>query len=220
VTIYWVVRAAAVAGGLCCAMVMKEGREGPIHVVALLLLAAGAFMDSQATNLTRPPEMYLSQAMIAFAGSLFLPPALYRGMMSALKKGPNYILSFVIVFLTTQSIGGLLGSAVLGSFITIREKFHSNVIVEHLAATDPQVALRLGQLGGAYAKVLTDKVLQNAEGAVLLAQQATREANVLAYDDVFLLIAGLALAALAVLLGHMALDAVRRSFAVPSPADA
>ena len=76
-------------------------------------------MDSRATNLTRPGEMYLSQAMIAFAGALFLPPAMASGLMSALKKGPNYILSFVIVFLTTQSLGGLLGSAVFGTFMTM-----------------------------------------------------------------------------------------------------
>ena len=66
--------------------------------------------------------MYLSQALIAFAGALFLPPAMAAGLMMALKKGPNYILSFVIVFLTTQSIGGVLGSAIFGSFITLRRR--------------------------------------------------------------------------------------------------
>ncbi|WP_161141138.1 MFS transporter [Propylenella binzhouense] len=207
--LYVVILAATIAGGLACAAVMKVGREPKIHLVALALIAVGAFMDSRATSLTRPENMYLSQAIIAFAGALFLPPALSSGLMSALKKGPNYILSFVIVFLTTQSLGGLLGAAVFGTFVTIREKFHSSLLVEHVALTDPLVAARVGQLSGAYARVLTDPVLRSAEGTALLAQQATREANVLAYNDAFLVIAALALFAFAALLVHMGADALR-----------
>jgi hypothetical protein len=40
--------------------------------------------------------------------------------------------------------------------------------------------------------VLGDPALRQAEGAALLAQQVTREANVMAYNDVFRLIALLA----------------------------
>ena len=55
--------------------------------------------------------------------------------------------------------------------------------------TDPQVAQRVQQLGGAYGRVLTDPALRQAQGASLLSQQVTREANILAFNDVFLLIA-------------------------------
>jgi len=216
--LYAIILAASVAGGLACAAVMKPGREPWIHMVSLLLLAAGALMDSRATNLTRPEEMYLSQAMIAVAGSLFLPPALASGLMSALKKGPNYILSFVIVFLTSQSIGGVLGSAILGTFVTVRQKFHASVLAEHITLTDPIVAQRVAQLEAAYGRVLTDKVQMSTQGLTLLNQQVTREANVLAYNDLFLLVAGLAGLALAALLLHMAVLAVGRMAAAPQPA--
>lgn len=215
-TLYLVVAASTIFGGLACAAIMKPGREPAIHMVALALLAAGAFMDSHATNLTRPEQMYLSQAMIAVAGALFLPPAVASGLASALKKGPNYILSFVIVFLTTQSLGGLLGSAVLGTFITIREKYHSSILVEHIALTDPLVAQRVSQLSGIYGRVLTDKALLNAEGLSLLGQQATKEANVLAYNDLFLGVAVLAVVALVLLVVHVAIQAARAA-AKPSP---
>jgi hypothetical protein len=195
---------------------MKPGREPAIHMVALSLLAAGAFMDSQATNLTRPAEMYLSQAMIAFAGALFLPPALASGLMSALKKGPNYILSFVIVFLTTQSIGGSLGSAVVGTFVTWRTKVHYQALAEHLIPTDLIVAQRLGQLSGAYGRVMTDPAQMTTQGLTLLNQQVTREANVLAYNDAFLAIALLAVFALAALIVHVAVVAIGKQLA-PTP---
>jgi len=213
ITMYWIILAASVAGGLTCTVVMKPGREQAIHLVALTMLAAGALMDSRATSLTRPEQMYASQALIAYAGALFLPPALLRGLMSALSKGPNYILSFVIVFLTTQSIGGLLGSAVLGTFVTIREKFHSSVLVEHVTLSDPAVVQRITQLGGAYARMGTDQTVSKAQGLALLSQQATREANVLAYNDVFLVIALLSAAAFVALLIHIAYDAVRARMA-------
>jgi MFS family permease len=216
-----IILAASVAGGLTCALVLKPGREPAIHLVALLMLAAGAFMDSRATNLTRPVEMYLSQGMIAFAGALFLPPAMAAGLVSALRKGPNYILSFVIVFLTTQSLGGLLGSAVLGTFVTIREKYHSNMITQGITLADPVVAQRVRQLGAVYGKTLTDPSLRNAEGLALLSQQATKEANVLAYNDLFLLTAALAGLAFLALLVHLAVVALgKRLNAADTPATA
>jgi len=208
-TLYWIMLGATLAGGLICAAVMKPGREPEIHAVALTLLAIGAFMDSHATNLTRPAQMYLSQAMIAFAGALFLPPALASGLTSALKKGPNYILSFVIVFLTTQSIGGTLGSAVVGTFVTWRSKFHYQALIEHVTLTDPIVAQRLNALAGAYGRVLTDSALMKNQGLTLFNQQITREANILAYNDAFLALALLAVFALTALLIHMAVAAVR-----------
>ncbi|WP_414475871.1 MFS transporter [Microvirga sp. M2] len=215
-TLLWIILGTSVAGGLACAAVMKPGREPAIHMVALSLLAAGAFMDSQVTNLTRPAEMYLSQAMIAFAGALFLPPALASGLMSALKKGPNYILSFVIVFLTTQSIGGSLGSGVVGTFVTWRSKVHYQALAEHLIPTNPIVAQRMSQLSGAYGRVLTDPAQMSTQGLTLLNQQVTREANVLAYNDAFLAIALLAVFALAALIVHVAVVAIGKRLA-PAP---
>ncbi|PSH69958.1 MFS transporter [Phyllobacterium brassicacearum] len=207
-----------IAACFCCAAVMKIERVPAIHATALILLIIGSYMDSQSTNLTRPINMYVSQAFIAAATALFLPPAMSVGLMSALKRGPNYILSFIIVFLSTQSLGGLLGQAAFGSFITIREKFHSNILAEHITMSDPLVVQRAAQLANAYGRVIGDKALLNAEGAALLSQQVTREANILAYNDAFLLIAGTSLCALIALLLHVAMGGLFRSHLTPATA--
>ncbi|MEZ0171550.1 MFS transporter [Microvirga sp. TS319] len=217
-TLAWVILAGGMAGGVACAAFLKPGREPLLHMLALCFLTIGAYMDSQATNLTRPEEMYVSQALIAAAGTLFLPPAMAAGMVSALQKGPNYILSFIVVFLATQSLGGALGSAALGTFVTWREKFHSAALVEHITLTNPVVAQRISQLSGAYGRVLTDKSLLNAEGLALLSQQATKEAYVLAYNDVFLVISVLSGVALAILAIHLAILSIgRRLSPAPQP---
>ena len=208
-TLYLVILAASFVAGLACAMTLRPDRTPALHAVALLLICIGAALDSQATNLTRPAQMYLSQALVAFGGALFLPPSLLTGMMAALQRSQATITSFIVVFLFTQSLGGLLGSAAFGTFIIVREKFHSSQIVEHIALTDPLIADRVRLLGGVYGKVLMDTQLLGAEGLALLAQQATLEANILAYNDAFRVIAVLSGLALAALLIHLLLGRLR-----------
>lgn len=211
--LYGMVALATAAGGLLCAAILKPGREPGIHMVALLLIGVGAFLDSRATNLTRPEQMYVSQAMIAAGGSLFLPPAIASGFTLALRKGPQYILSFIVVFLVTQSLGGLAGSALFGSFITLREKFHSNILAEAMTLADPLVAGRVAQLSAAYGRTIIDPAVLKAEGVALLGQQVTREANVLAHNDAFLVIALLAVGAAAALSIHMLYIRIREASA-------
>ncbi len=211
--LYGVVALATLAGGLVCAAVMKPGREPGLHMIALLFIGVGAWLDSRATNLTRPEQMYLSQAMIAVGGSLFLPPAIASGFTMALRKGPQYILSFIVVFLVTQSLGGLAGSAIFGSFITMREKFHSNILAEAMTLADPLVATRISQLAAAYGRTITDAAVLKAEGVALLGQQVTREANVLAHNDAFFVIALLAVASASALAIHQVYVHFRESSA-------
>jgi hypothetical protein len=177
-------------GATLAGMVLVTLTIDPEHVsspalIALLMIAAAAFMDARSTSLTRPEQMYVSQGLVAFASALFLPAALLAGFPRALKMGQEYIVSFIVLFSSGQTLGALGGSAFLGTLMTMREKVHSQAIVDHLTLADPQVALRVRQLAGAYSGTLSDTALRNGEGAALLGQQATREATVLAYNDVF-----------------------------------
>ena len=206
---------ASVAGGLFCMVLMSSRFVAAAHVIALVLIAAGAYLDSQATSLTRPEQFYLSQSMIAFGAAMFLPPVMAKGFMGALQKGPTYIVNFIVIFLFTQITGALLTTSLLGTFVTFREKFHSAHLVESILLTRPEVAQRVSQLAGAYGKVIADPTLLKAEGLVLLSQQVTREAYVLAYTDTFLLISLVTTAALAVLVIHLTWNGLRKMRAVP-----
>ncbi|MDR0252725.1 MAG: MFS transporter [Brucellaceae bacterium] len=198
--LYWILIISSFMGGIICAMVIRPGREAYIYTVALILIMTGAFMDGHANNLTRPEMMYLSQAMISFGGALFLPPAMAAGLMSALKNGPAYITSFIVIFIFTQSVGGLFGSAVFGSFVTWRQQHHMRALYDQIVLTDPLVGLRISQLSAAVSKVITDPAYVQAEGAVLLGQQIVKEATVLSYNDLFLLVSAIAAMTLAILI--------------------
>lgn len=201
-TLYATILLASVVAGGFCAILMNYGKADIAHIIALALIGTGAFMDSGATNLTRPDQMLLSQAMVAAGAAMFLPPAMAKGIKSVFAKGAPYFVNFIAIFLFTQSIGGLIASATLGTFVTVREKFHSNVLAEHIVMTDPFVAQRVSQLSSTYGKVITDKTLLNAEGLTMLGQQVTREAYVLAYNDTFYIIFVVSVASLGLLLLH------------------
>jgi len=75
--------------------------------------------------------------------------------------------------------------------------------------TDPQIVTRVQQLGGAYGRALVDPAQRQVQGINLLSQQVAREANILAFNDVFLLIGVMASVVFAWLLLRWAVFKVR-----------
>lgn len=205
--LYVVIILSTIAAGATCAFLLKPGRVALLHGFALVLLVIGSWMDSQSTILTRPGQMYVSQMLLSFAAGLYLPPAMMVGFIAALRRGPSFLISFIAVFLTTQRVGGILGSAMFGSFVTWREQIHSAAIAQDLTSGNPVVTQRISQLANAYASTISDTGIRQAEGAVLLAKKATQQAYVLAYNDAFRFIALLAAVALVILVLDVCFEA-------------
>ncbi|MCO7565097.1 MFS transporter [Pseudomonas sp. S 311-6] len=184
--------------GAVCGLVTSALTINPAHLVtplfiSLAAMATGAFMDSASSNLTRPGQMYLSQFMLAFGSTFFLGPSMALGI-SHVRTNPRNLVSFSVMFGICNNLGGLIGSALLGTFQTVREKFHSSNLVDQLSALEPLVAARVQGGGASYAGIIHDPALRNEVGMRLLANAATREANILAYNDVFMLIGAIAVA--------------------------
>lgn len=190
--LFWVMLLATAAGTAVSALTLNPTKLWKPISIALGLIAIGAFMDSHTTVLTRPVNLYLSQALLAFAASFFIGPTMIIGFGKVLQGGGKNLISFIVVFSIGQNIGGLMGSALVGTIQTIREKYHSNQLSEHIDLGDPEVVLRLQQLGGAYAHTIGDAAQRQALAFRLLQQQVSQQAQVLAYNDVFLLIAAAA----------------------------
>ncbi|MGJ0239990.1 MFS transporter [Novosphingobium fluoreni] len=193
VTLNIVIIIASIAGIVTAVFSFDPADPSRAITLAVLLIALGAFMDASATSLSRPSSFYLSQALIGFASMLFLAHAMVIGISRTLLAGPKHFVSFVVLFGLSQSLGGIAGTALLGTFQIVREKFHSHELVQSIVLTDPLVAARVRGTGASVANVIGDPTLTNAEGAALLARTVSREANVLAFNDVFLLIGVLAI---------------------------
>lgn len=199
--------ATAVGVAASAATLNVEKLTHPV-MLAIGLVAVAAWADSHSTSLVRAPELYLTQAVIAFSGSFFLGPALLFGMTRALKEGSGHIISFIALFGIVNSIGGLGGAALMGTYQVMREKANSAALVQDIDVTDPVVQQRLSAGSAGVARVIGDPALRQAEGGALLSQSATREATVLAYDDVFRLVALLA----AITSGYLGFLLARRSW--------
>ena len=127
---------------------------------------------------------------------------------------PGNLITFSVVFGLTQNLGGLIGSAALGTFQIMREKYHSSILTDHLSSLDPLVAARIQSGAAAYAKAIVDPTARTAQGLSALQSAVAREANVLAYNDVFFLICGIALVTALWISGHTLYNMVMK---VPSP---
>ncbi|MCS0616595.1 MFS transporter [Massilia kyonggiensis] len=186
-TLFIVILLATILGIVVSVLVTRPPHLMAPQVVALLIMALGAWIDSNATNATRPAQMYASQGLLAFGGVMFLGPLLLT-LLGSVIANPANLISFSVLFGLTQNLGGLIGSSLLGTFQVMREKYHSSVLAEQLSSLDPLVAARIQQYGAAYARQLADPSARTRQGISVLTQTAAREANILAYNDVFLLI--------------------------------
>src|SRR5476651_2403964 len=191
-SLYVVMLLGSIAGLATSALTIDPKHLFMPLIVSLALMAVGSVMDSYSNNLTRPENMYFSQFLLAFGGTFFLGPTMVLGTRNVLTN-PRNLVSFSVLFGICQNLGGLIGAALLGTFQIVREKFHSSMIVEHLTLLDPRVAARVASGGSAYGGVIADPELRNLMGIRSLATAATREANVMAYNDVFMLIAIIAI---------------------------
>ncbi|WP_428946266.1 MFS transporter [Pantoea sp. FN060301] len=161
-------------------------------VVSLLLIMVASLMDSQASPLTRANNMYFSQFLLGFSSTFFIAPAMLLNIGSVVSQ-PKNLVSLVVLFGMSQNLGGLAGSALLGTFQTLREKFHASVIGDQLSLLDPNVTERLAQYSNLFSSLLAgDATLRGAQGTAQLQAAATLQANVLAWNDTYLLTAGMA----------------------------
>lgn len=189
---YAVVLVGAVCGVAISTVLFSPKTVIPQLLASMVLILVASLIDRNATNLVRPQDMVMSQFLMALASGLFLGPLLFTGAMRALAKGVDHLITFIVLYSVTQGLGGLAGPALYGTFQTMRQHEYSAQMTMHVNPADPVVAGRLALQGQIYRSQVTDPVLRQAMGVSQLAQSATREARVRAYNDVFTLNAILA----------------------------
>ena len=192
--LFAIVIVALMLGTAAAILTLSQERLRYQVMVAALIIALGAWLDAHSTNLTRPAQLYASQALIGFGTTLFIGPSLVYGFLRMLERGTEAFVSFIVTFSITQNVGGLAGSALLGTYQVAATRAHAVALSEHLIAADPQVAVRIQSGTGALAAAVTDPAQRAAQGAGLLSQALTREATILAFNDTFKFVAIIALA--------------------------
>ncbi|MFB4360247.1 MFS transporter [Pantoea sp. BS_8] len=189
------IMAGVVAGIAASALTIKPTHLNWPIVASLVVMIIASLMDAQSSPVTRANNMYLSQFLLGFGSAFFMAPAMLMGIGSVVTQ-PKNLVSFVVLFGMSQNLGGLIGSAILGTFQVWREKYHSSLLGDQLSLLNPNVSDRLTQYGGLFSSQIGDSALLSAQSTSQLQSVATLQANVLAYNDTYLLTATLALVTL------------------------
>lgn len=191
----WSILAGIICGIIASCLTIKPQRLSWPIVTSLVLMIIASLMDSQSTSLTRPDQLMISQFLLGFGSAFFLAPAMLAGI-GGVVADPRNLVSFSVLFGMSQNIGGLLGSAILGTFQTWREKYHSSLLADQLTTLNPLVNERLQLYSQMYQSMIGDSTLLSVQAATQLQNVSTLEANILAYNDTYLLTASVAAATL------------------------
>ena len=85
----------------------------------------------------------------------------------------------------TRNLGGSVGIAFLSTFLTIREHFHSNHVLENVSLYNPATVERLDAMQGYFISLGADPALAGERALRVIDAIARRESFVLAYNDCF-----------------------------------
>ena len=89
------------------------------------------------------------------------------------------------LFNVLRNLGGAVGIAVLATFLSMRQQFHSNHIVESLSAYNPFTIERLQGYQDYFAQLGADPILAQEQALRAVDAIARRESYVMAYNDCF-----------------------------------
>lgn len=183
--------AGTVCGITVSALTINPQKTAWPIVTSLVLMVIASLMDSHSTSLTRPNQLLISQFLFGFSSAFFLAPAMLAAI-GGVVADPRNLVSFSVLFGMSQNLGGLIGSALLGTFQTWREKYHSSLLADQLTTLNPLVTERLSRYTQLYQNLISDPTLLSAQASQQLQSVSTTEATILAYNDTYLLTATIA----------------------------
>ena len=191
----WAIFAGIVCGIVTSCLTIKPTKLAWPIITSLVLMIVASLLDSQSNNLTRPDQLIFSQFLLGFGSSFFLAPAMLAAIGGVIAD-PRNLVSFSVMFGMSQNLGGLLGSAILGTFQTWREKYHSSLLADQLTTLNPLVNERIQLYTQMYKSLIGDSSLLGTQAITQLQTVTALEANILAYNDTYLLTASIATATL------------------------
>jgi DHA2 family multidrug resistance protein len=163
----------------------------------LIVFAVSCFMNVYLNNNYSAPQLFLPDIVRALGQALILTPLASIAMIGIVKSEAG---SASALFNMLRNLGGAIGTAVLETFFTRREQFHSFVIGGHVSGLQFATQSRLTQLQQYFmVRGVSDPAFAMQEAIVAIGNSVRAQATLMGYADCFgLLGAILVLAALTV----------------------
>jgi DHA2 family multidrug resistance protein len=150
--------------------------------IGLTLFGVSCFMNSALTHDTGIDQLRWSQIVRALGQPLIITP-----LSSVATAGidPKQVGSASALFNVSRNLGGSIGIATLGTLQSVRERFHSNRLVESVSLSDAITRDRIDQLTQFFTGQGSDPVEAQNQAIAMIDRLVRREANVMAYNDCF-----------------------------------
>ncbi len=177
----------------------------------LLLFAVSCFMNGDLSHANSGPQFLIPNLVRALGQALVLSPLSTIATAGLPREEAG---SASGLFNMMRNLGGSCGIALLSTFVTKREQFHSNHVVETISAYSAATQARIDRLTDLISSRGADLDLAREKAMAMIDAAARREAFTMAYSDAFVLM-GAALA-----LGVVAIALVRKPPAGAAVSDA
>lgn len=168
-----------------------------IGCVGIALFAASCFMNTHMSLDYAGDQFFLPNIVRAVGQAMVITPLTAIAMLGI---APKDAANASGLFNMLRNLGGAVGTATLGTIITKREQFHSNIIGQAVTTSREEVRQRLAQMTDYFmAHGVSDHAAAQQQAIVMLGKTVKRQALVSGFSDTFAVI-GVMLAIAAVLL--------------------
>ena len=166
--------------------------------LGLALFAAGAYVATWLTPQWQANDFRLALSLVGLGEGLFLVPTVFYSTRNVKpEQGPTA----AALFNLSRIVGQTAGIGAVSALITRREDFHSAVLVDSVNNANSAIAQRLDGLTAGFMAANGNAALAAKQAWASLSATLSNQAFVLAFADVFVIIAAvLAVSALLVLM--------------------
>jgi DHA2 family multidrug resistance protein len=161
-------------------------------IFGLIVYAASCLMNSFMSHDYSGPQLTLSMIVRALGSPFIFVPL---SVITTSGIEPEEAASGSALFNMLRNLGGSIGIAVCSTFVTQREQFHSTRIGETVTAYAGQTQRAEVQISTFLRHRGASKYVAHVQAEKVIDNSIRREANVMAYNDAFLLLAIIMLAA-------------------------
>jgi DHA2 family multidrug resistance protein len=163
---------------------MKKIDARFLVVVGTAIFGSSFLMNSAMTSLYGYDQFIPAQLLRALGQPLIMVPLSTLATSGIEKENAGSASS---LFNMLRNLGGSVGIAVVGMLLTRREKLHSNRLGEHVSATQSALEARLKATEAAFISRGVAAPDARLKAIAMTDNAIRREANVMAYNDAFLI---------------------------------
>jgi len=176
-------------------LLMRRFDARAVIAVGFALFAASNFMNIHMTIDHGSDQLFWPNVIRAVGQALCFAPLSAVATAGIEKENAG---SASALFNMTRNLGGAVGIAMLQTFLTKREQFHSNVLTHSVSLFEEATRARLARLTSHFmAHGIADPALAAHKAIVAVGLKVRQQATIMAFSDTFYLLGVVLIVALA-----------------------